>query len=253
MGQNHKRVLESLGHDVLTVDPAGHADYLRIEDAPKVDVACIATPADSLAKSALEMIQRYTPTLVEKPFAPSYEAAEWVVDVAETMHVQIAAGFVERANPALGGLKQNLPLIGPVRHYSAERLSPTTYGDVAFDLASHELDAANYIFGRVRPVKRTGDSTTSVFTGDSAGVTYCIQASGRSPVRVRKLRVTGDHGSLDLDYRAQTLSFTENDATRPIHVQPAEPLAVQWQAFLSGRPLATGVDAISVLNQIESA
>jgi Trk K+ transport system NAD-binding subunit len=26
MGRNHKRVLERLGHEVVTVDPAGHAD-----------------------------------------------------------------------------------------------------------------------------------------------------------------------------------------------------------------------------------
>jgi hypothetical protein len=51
MGRNHKRVLERLGHEVVTVDPAGHADCLTIQQAASAAPASARSPHPQTSSS----------------------------------------------------------------------------------------------------------------------------------------------------------------------------------------------------------
>lgn len=252
MGANHKRVLESLGHHVTTVDPVG-GRYAAIEDAPDADFACIATPPENLATSATRTLERGIPTLIEKPMATSVTTA---ASLARDPGAPLAVGYVEWFNPAVRALTENLYQIGAIRHLSAQRLSPHPNRElhsVALDLATHEIHTAVRICGEVTnlSVQNTDDHYSAIARFRN-GATASIEASWLSPVKVRTLRVVGTEGTLELDYRRQTLHLQAAGAIQEIDVRPAESLALQWRSFLTNfEPEVSGRDGLAVLQVID--
>lgn len=252
MGQNHKRVLEGLGHQVVTVDPAGHADYKYLKAAPNADFACIATPPGQLVTMAAATIERGIPTLVEKPMATCSRSARMLVQHAATYDVPLAVGYVERFNPAVEVAHEAVAEIGTVRHYLARRLSPNPgrqMGDVALDLASHEVDLllqAGFLRGGTQI--RRGDHFIGLWRFEDGAAT--VEASWLAPTKLRQVTITGDEGVVEMDYAAQRVLVSRNGVTTAIHVHKSEPLRRQWQSFLAGDIEVSGLDGIDVLDTL---
>lgn len=302
MGTMHVRVLHGLDSiDAVVLvepDPAraqalGRAfPHLRVHhdlgealDASSITVACVAVPAEYAAEVATAVIDADLPLLLEKPMAATVEAARGVAAHAEQRGVPLSIGYVERFNPAVAALKEELRrgTGGKVMHIHSRRLSPfpqrTGLPGVAIDLATHDLDVIRHLVGS--PPTRLFAETTAVGASDGEdllcasvryanGVTGLIEANWQTPTKVRELSVTLSGGMFVVSYLTQDLSFHERpDAAsdwetlglmsganegRVIRygLRRREPLAVEWERFVEafregGQPPVPAEDGIAAL------
>ena len=283
MGAMHVRVLHGLEgvESVVLVEPvsgrrerllrthprlSAHADLGSALAAERLDAACVAVPASAAPEVAAEVIDAGLPLLLEKPMAPTLEAARAIADRAREAGVLLSVGYVERFNPAVQALKAELERNtgGEVLHVHARRLSPFPQREglagVAIDLATHDLDVARFLIGSppVRVFAETSDLGASL--GEDLlcasvryanGVTGLLEANWHTPSKVRELSVTTSGGMFVVSYLTQDLSFYEAaDAAstwetlgvmkganegRMIRfaLERREPLAVEWERFLA--------------------
>lgn len=214
MGILHRRVLRDLGLDVSTVDPdpTAGADHLTVPHEA-YDVVCIAAPIDHLADEAARWEGHEGWLLIEKPAAPSLEQAR---DLAYLLAGQrVAVGYVERFNPQVRALREQLTGERPIRaRFTRCNDRPTP--SVTLDLQSHDLDLAAHL----------GLTCPTVF-----------DTRAEQPIRRREVTVCCENR------RPLVADLMDHD-TSPLHAQ--------WHAFLSDRPgYATLDDAVAVLEALD--
>ncbi|MFI4992232.1 MAG: Gfo/Idh/MocA family oxidoreductase [Solirubrobacterales bacterium] len=282
MGSNHCRVLSSLvGVELAAaVDPDTNRRAAVAETHPAVrthasleqalatedlDIACIATPVDSLAESTLQALRGGLHVLVEKPTARTEQDALAMAQEADERQLVLGVGHVERFNPAVMLLKTKLEddMIGRVLQMHARRLSPfpnrASMMGVGLDLATHDIDVMRYLSGSevsrvyAETAQRVHDTAEDLlcatlrFDNDSTGL---LEVNWITPAKVRELSVTGERGMFVLNYLTQELLFyehptkgTEWDALSGIRgggegdmirfaLERREPLRVEWEKFL---------------------
>lgn len=160
MGRHHARILANMpGVDLVTIIDSdaerahplvvstGATFATSIKELPQVDLAIVATPTDTHVSIASELMARGIHILVEKPLAPSPSEAELLAAAAESNHVILAVGHVERFNAAVSLVAQ---LVSEPLLMTFERLSPYTpriRDSVVFDLMVHDLDLACWMAG----------------------------------------------------------------------------------------------------------
>lgn len=260
------------------------AGFARLDEAlarVDADFACLAAPVPELPPLAHLVIDQRLAVLVEKPMAVDEADAAAVVAAAAAAGVQLAVGHVERCNPAVMALRAKLDegAVGEVIQLHARRLSPYPDRDsmqgVALDLATHDIDVMRFLTGSdVRRVyaettrrrhDRAEDLLCATMRFDS-GATGLLETNWLTPTKVRQLDVTGERGMFVVDYLTQDLTFYahpvaenawdalagmrgpgEGDMVR-YALARREPLRVQWEAFVAGRPVATGEDGLAALS-----
>ncbi|MCA9940248.1 MAG: Gfo/Idh/MocA family oxidoreductase, partial [Anaerolineales bacterium] len=169
MGRNHARVYADLPGVTLVgvadVDAAqaqaiaerynthAFADYRRLLDKQQPDIVSIATPTVDHLPMALEVIARGIHLLIEKPIAYNVAEGEQIIAAAQAAQVTLAVGHIERFNPAVIALKQQLAAntLGRVFQIDARRQGPFPARvkdvGVVIDLAVHDLDVIRYVSG----------------------------------------------------------------------------------------------------------
>jgi UDP-N-acetylglucosamine 3-dehydrogenase len=248
MGTNHARVLKSLGHDVIPVDPLPQrAPYAHLSEVC-ADVACISTPVDQLASQALIAMERGMDVLVEKPLALDAAAAEGVIEAAQSLDCALATGYTERHNPVVQALKDTLPSIGPLQELHIDRLGlppQRPVPAVALDLATHDLDILRFLgLGPIECMGVMGDEHTLTANYALTQGTASLKASHRDTYKTRRIKVKGEQGNLYADLQEQTLMLLTDNHLERIPVDKQEPLCIQWQRFPEG---ATGEDGLHAL------
>src|SRR5690606_12217015 len=118
---------------------AEHASLESLLDA--VDAIVIAVPTVAHEAVALAAIERGVHLLIEKPIAPSLEAADRIVDAADAAGVLVMIGHVERFNAALRACE---PYLEEPLFVESHRLAPFnprgTDVAVVLDLMIHDVD-----------------------------------------------------------------------------------------------------------------
>lgn len=259
MGRNHKRVLESMGHEVATVDSNGHADFTMqhkpnfrlFPNAPRPNATVIAVPVESLAPLA-DYALRFGPVLVEKPGALTSDALHHLHGQAERHGTYLKVGYTEDFNPVVEALAEQLGRVGTVRHIGIRRLGfAFDRGcDPALDLATHDLSVllSLGLDLEVGHVARSEHHLSALLYAGTA--TVSLEASHLHPVKIREIEVVGDAGVLQADYQAQTLGFIGHERMRTaLPVDQREPLAREWEAFFDGKG-STGVQALQLAEQM---
>jgi UDP-N-acetylglucosamine 3-dehydrogenase len=235
MGRQHVRVLSELeGVEVVgAADVSAEArrhvekhsgitttdDWRRFLDGP-VDAVVNALPTPDHHDVTAALLEAGRDVLVEKPIAVTVEEAESLLHLARRLDRVLLVGHVERFNPAVQSLRRLLKRgeIGEVVTVAARRVgiarptAPRT--DVVIDLAIHDIDICGYLLpdsqGRVAfasaralPGNKLDDHADIVLRfGSSIAM---VQANWITPVKIRRLTVTGTAGLADLDYLEQTL------------------------------------------------
>lgn len=302
MGTHHLRVLQGLpaARVVAVVDPeptrleaaaapeavARHQGLEEALAAHAPDFVCLAVPVAHLPEAAHAAIAAGAHVLVEKPTAPSEDAARQMVEAARRSDRRLAVGHVERFNPAVLALKHKLDAgdVGRIVQLHARRLSPfpnrSSMQGVALDLATHDIDVMRYLtgaeVGRVfaetaSPLGEQREDLVCATLRFDTGATGLVESNWVTPTKVRQLTVTGEHGMYVLDYLTQDLYFhehptraTEWDALAGMRgggegdmvryaLQRREPLVVQWEAFLDAvregaDPPVSGRDGLAALS-----
>ncbi len=295
MGQNHARIYSEIGdlvgvYDVLSESALrvakrlGTYPYRTVDELlTDVDAVSICTPTSTHFETAVKAIERGRAVLVEKPFTGEEENARKLCLMAEEQGITLASGFVERFNPVVHAAKEILTTgkMGRLVSIGARRVSsfPTRVRDVGVikDFAIHDVDVIRYITGmEVSSVYALGGKMNGLQYEDHANllmklgdsVNATIEVNWLTPMKVRKVSMTGSMGFAQMDYMDQSLQFSTSRPegvdisnlshipmelnTQHLFVKKEEPLRKELEAFLlaarsNARAQVDGWDALANL------
>ena len=240
-------------------------DYKEMLEEARPDAVSVVVPTPFHLEVATEVMSRGIHCMLEKPIASSVEEADKLIACAKKNNVTFTVGHIERFNPVIKKLKQMVDddAIGEITSVVCKRVGgfpavePKT--DVIIDLAVHDVDIANYLLGqKPKSISSHGSRTRHSRKIDSAEILMdygrasgFIQANWLTPVKIRKIALTGSLGYLEANYITQELvyykhnmkkiekeGFTEfvlqvgDPEKRIIKVDFEEPLAAELKAFL---------------------
>ena len=237
MGANHARVLSNLeGVELVAVaDPQGDAKKVlpqikvlnSIDEVIKlgVDYCVISAPTAFHEEIALQLIANKIHFLVEKPIADSYASAVKIRDAAKTANVIGAVGHIERFNSALQEACKRVLAgeLGTIYQVATRRQGPfpSRISDVGVvkDLATHDIDLTSWITGKnylqvsANAAFRSGREhedliSVSGLLEDSIVVSHLV--NWLSPLKERKIIITGEKGTFVADTLRADLTFYEN-------------------------------------------
>jgi predicted dehydrogenase len=256
------------------------ADFARRHNIPRyysrasdlindkdVTAVYIATPPSSHMEYAIEVIRAGKPVYIEKPMALNYEQCIRINEEAEKHNVPVFVAYYRRALPGFMLVKKLIEdgAVGKVITVQLQlfkapsqdersgklpwRVMPEiSGGGHFFDLACHQLDYLDYIFGPVQKVQsivlnqgglyKAEDTITAslLFPEVSASCLWCFSASQESNRDI--LEITGSTGYL----RFSTFSF------EPILLQNGK----EQQVFINERPEHVQYDLIEkIVGQLE--
>lgn len=183
-------------HDV----PKWYSDAGQLINDPEVNAVYVATPPDTHASYAIAAMRAGKPVYVEKPMARNYRECREMIRVSEETGMPLFVAYYRRTLPAFLKVKELIaegaigqPLTVNIRLHKAFGLKDQypekqswhvnpeiSGGGYLFDLASHQFDYLDFLFGPVTEVrgiaKNLGgyypaeDTVSAVFTFES-GVT----------------------------------------------------------------------------------
>lgn len=222
LGFHHARILSSLPDADLVgihdIDPARLADvgarlglrtFAELDGlARHLDAAVVAVPTSRHEEVACALLRRGVHVLIEKPIAPSLDAADRILEAAAAAGATVQTGHVERFNGALRAAEAYLeePLF-----VECHRLAPFaprgTDVAVVLDLMIHDLDLVLSLMRRpvtaiaavgVGVLTPTPDIANARLEFEGGGVAN-LTASRVSLERTRKIRFFQRSGYLSLD------------------------------------------------------
>lgn len=138
---------------------------------PEVNTIYVATPPNAHAELAIKALQANKPVYVEKPMARNFKECRQMIDAAEQTETPLFVAYYRRALPGFLKVRELLHngAIGKVKMVNAMlckslipgqgdalpwRVDPEIAGaGHFFDLASHQLDIFDFLFGAVKEVK----------------------------------------------------------------------------------------------------
>lgn len=231
-----------------------------------VDAATIATPTESHYDVGSVLLRQGKHLLIEKPLADTTEKAQALASLATEHGCILQVGHIERFNPALEALEQQLK--NP-RFLEVTRLSPYPHRSmdigVVLDLMIHDLEIVLHLVRSpvvsVDPVGvavlSRGEDIANVRLHFENGCVANLTASRISRDKVRKIRIFQEDAYLSLDYQKQNgymLRLNGKAIKRHrVKVVKGEPLQRELAAFIdcarSGdQPRVTGHEATAALD-----
>jgi predicted dehydrogenase len=209
---------------------SGARTWASVEEAvadPAVDAVYIALPVAFHANAAIAALRAGKHVLCEKPMAMNFAEAEHMV--AEGRAANHASGclfgvaYYRRLYPKLIRAKQLIaegaigrPLLAEANCHSWLEITGREWladpalsgGGPLFDIASHRIDAMNFLFGEPggafgllsNAVHRIGvEDSATVLMGFPSGVHAVIDVRWNSRVARDQFRIIGENGEINLD------------------------------------------------------
>lgn len=210
----HDASAERLQHVEQELGVRGFGDLGALLD--QVDACVIAVTTVAHEEVALAALRRGVHVLIEKPIAPSIEAADRILAAADRYNATVQIGHVERFNAALRACE---PYLDEPLFVESHRLAPFnprgTDVAVVLDLMIHDLDLVLSLMKRaVTAVGAVGvpvltnhpDIANARLEFEGGGVAN-LTASRVSLERMRKIRFFQRSGYISLDLATGTGSF----------------------------------------------
>ena len=274
--------------------PKWYADADALISDPDVNAIYIATPPDSHEEYAIKALRAGKPVYVEKPMARNAAECERMNAVSRETGVPLFVAYYRRSLPYFQKVKELIDskIIGDVRFvnvclqwqpYEEEvganakprwRVDPTISGGGHFhDLASHQFDFLEYVFGPIRTAKGISANQAGLYAADDITVanwefesgvlgngSWCYTVSKEQ--REDEAKIIGSKGQIIFSFFEKfDIIIKTADATEvlnipyPQHVQ--QPLIEQIVKELRGEGLSpsngeTGARASTILDWITS-
>ena len=244
LGFHHARIARELPNATLVgVHDANPARLQHVEQElgvrafpqlsallDQVDACIIAVTTTAHEKIAVEALQRGVHVLIEKPIAPTIEAADRILAAADEHGASVQIGHVERFNSALRACE---PYLDEPMFVESHRLAPFgvrgTDVAVVLDLMIHDLDLVLSLMKRAVtsvaavgvPVLTTHPDIANARLEFEGGGVANLTASRVSLERMRKIRFFQRSGYISLDLASGTGSFLR---IKPgLHWEPGTP------------------------------
>ena len=261
--------------------PKWTTDASELINDPEVDALYIATPPDTHERYAIEAMLAGKPVYVEKPMARNYAECQGMIEVSEQMDVPLWVAYYRRTLPAFLKVKELIeagaigqPLTAnirlhkpaPERNLKKEDMSWHVFpeksgGGYFFDLASHQLDYLDFLFGPVRKAHGFAANRAGLYPAEDtvvgswehrSGITgsgsWCFVADGSA--EQDEMEFLGDRGKIILPcfshgkVRVQTAEgLTELGFTNPEHISRNLVQQVVNELRGEGKCVSTGVSA----------
>jgi len=241
--------------------------------AREIEACSIAVPTDKHFEMFSKLAESNLHMLMEKPIASSLEEAEAMVKKAQEKKILLQVGHVERFNPVMKFLEENL---SHPRFIEAIRLAPYppprkdalprgTEVSVVLDMMIHDLDIILHIVNsKVKDVRAVGvpvlsksEDIANVRLAFENGCVANVSASRISAERLRKIRVFQEDAYLSLDYMNQTGQIhrktRKNIETKSVPIEKGDALTAELTSFIHcvrdrNNPVVTGEHAFEALN-----
>jgi UDP-N-acetylglucosamine 3-dehydrogenase len=236
MGSKHARALRELGGPGTVwgvVDPlpdrrsraeldnagcrtfARTVDVLAAEERP--GCAIVASATRHHFEIARVLLEHRIPTLVEKPIATTSDQGRHLIEMAARMDTLLTVGHVERFNPAVVAARRLVVerVLGDVIQICFRRVGGTpsdvtALGDVLSDLAVHDYDLTRFIAGAELSItealghREDGRIDSVLVLGAlSTGASMQLQVNWRTPVKIRRIELTGTMGYAEVNLITQ--------------------------------------------------
>lgn len=222
------------------------SDWRDLMDAALLDGVVIATPPALHVPMALEALKARIAALVEKPVALSSADAAQLRDAAAKGGI-VHVNHIQVINPAWRALKKQLPRIGAVRKVVSEGCNEGPYRSDTpplWDYGAHDMSLVLDLFNgqpdtltarllERKPVKGAYDAMLAETELVFGNVTARLRFGNISAVKIRRMEVVGERGTLLLDdLAAQKLQFiTASGTAEPLPYDPLSPLETVIQRF----------------------
>ncbi|HEX8964922.1 MAG TPA: Gfo/Idh/MocA family oxidoreductase [Patescibacteria group bacterium] len=202
-----------------------YSDYKEMIKQEKIDALSICVPTSLHFVVASYCIAKKINILLEKPIATTLEEAKKILQLASKNRISLLVGHIERFNPAVKKVKELIKKgdLGKITAITARRVGgfPPQIKDanIAVDLAIHDIDIVNYLLDEI-PQSITVNKQKNHITKREDSVEFFlkfkrasayIQANWISPVKIRKLTITGSEGYLEMDYITQKIEFFKSN------------------------------------------
>jgi predicted dehydrogenase len=193
-------------HAVMRRNAAKAEDYARRHGVPKwysnaddlindpeVNAIYIATPPNVHAELAIKAMKAGKPVYVEKPMAVNFAQCQQMIKVSEETKVPLLIAYYRRALPGFLKVKELIDkgAIGTIRFVQMElyknltlendeekpwRVNPEIAGaGHFFDLAAHQLDFMDYLFGPVQKISSIAVNQAEVYeTEDMVAASFLM-------------------------------------------------------------------------------
>ena len=251
LGYHHARILRELeGSNLVGVHDSNAArlaevgeklDVATFTDAAalldQVDACVIAVPTQAHERAALNALTRGVHVLIEKPIAPSIDAADRILAAAAGANAIVQIGHVERFN---GAVRACEPWLDDPLFVESHRLAPFnprgTDVAVVLDLMIHDLDLVLSIMKRpvvslaavgVPVLTRSPDIANARLEFEGGGVAN-LTASRVSMKRERKIRFFQRSGYISLDLASGTGEF--------LRLRPGVDVEARLASLAAGAP-----------------
>jgi predicted dehydrogenase/serine acetyltransferase len=256
--------------------------------APEIQAVVVATPAETHAEVALQVIEAGKHVFIEKPMALDLASAQLVARAAAARGRILMVGHLLHYHPAFLRLRELVRqgALGRLHYIDANRLNLGRFRrkeDAFWSLAPHDISMILPLAGATPvTVRASGSEYLQSHVADTVraelafpgGINAHIFASWLHPQKEQKLIVAGDRGMAVFDDTAAwdrklvlyPHQITWEDGvphpTRadgvPVPVEEAEPLLCECQHFLDcireGRQPRTGTqDGLAVLQVLDAA
>jgi len=247
--------------------------YALIED---VDAVSIAVPTSCHCEVGLPYLEAGKHMLMEKPVAPTVEAAEKLVAKAEEAGTVFLVGHLERFNAGIMALAER---VGDPRFIEVHRLGTfverATDVDVVTDLMIHDIDIVlslvnsdlKYVSAVGSPVLTNHVDIANARLEFENGAVANVTASRVSAKKFRRIRVFSGDGYHALNFIDQQIDIVRKTTPEPgqlypglveerLEVKPKPPLDAELEHFVSiiatkQKPYVNGHDGIRALKVAE--
>jgi UDP-N-acetylglucosamine 3-dehydrogenase len=248
MGRHHARVMREVpGISLVAVaDPVGDPHDVRrdlpllssVEEliAAGIDIAVVAVPTGLHEDVAMALAEAGVHTMVEKPLAPTADAARRIVEAFASRGLVGCVGHIERFNPALQAMRSRLESgdLGDVYQIVTRRQGPfpARIADVGvvMDLATHDIDLTSWCaqspFTNVSAhvAFRSGRDHEDLIAAVgllASGIVTSHLVNWLSPFKERVTIATGERGAFVADTLSGDLTWHKN-GTVPTEWQSVE-------------------------------
>jgi UDP-N-acetylglucosamine 3-dehydrogenase len=191
----------------------------------KPDYCIISTPTNSHLEIGRQLANAKIAFLIEKPICLDVESARELIDLTNKNEVKAAVGHIERYNSAMVKAKDLIreQFLGHIYQVSTRRRGPYPNRiqdvGVAKDLGTHDFDITrwltneNYINLYAVAMRKSdiGHEDMLITTGIlTSGVLVNNVIDWLSPIKERKVVVTGENGAFVIDTLKSELVYFKN-------------------------------------------
>lgn len=234
----------------------GYQDYHDLFD--KVDAVSVATPTNLHYEVASDFLMKKIHTLVEKPFTPTLQEADSLIEIAAKNDLILQVGHIERFNSAFAATKE---LIKEPKFIECHRLSPFPHRSLdvgaVLDIMIHDIDIVlGLVRSKIKQIESVGINVLTKFEDIANtrisfenGCIANLTASRVSDEVMRKIRIFQEDTYISLDYKeakASVYKRTGNQISKEnLPIEKEQPLQKELHSFIDcviahKQPLVSG-------------